>query len=128
VCAELGAHGGSARTVAEEDGVRVYAPWGSAGPYQLRAAPLEHAPDAFAATRQLAVALRTIATRYAAALGTTPWNAWLCTRPLAGSTGDDLHWHVEAYARVTVLASLELGAGLPVCVVDPESAAHALRG
>ena len=29
---------------------------------------------------------------------------------------------------MTVLASIELGAGLPICTVEPEAAARALRG
>jgi UDPglucose--hexose-1-phosphate uridylyltransferase len=127
VCAELAAFGGDARTVAEEHGVRVYAPWASATPYQLRAAPLEHGDDALRDGPTLAVALRAIATTYARTLGPVPWNAWLHTRPLTGGDGR-LHWHVEAFPRVTVLASLELGAGLPICPVGPEAAALAMRG
>jgi hypothetical protein len=34
---------------------------------------------------------------------------------------------VEAFPRMTVLASLELGAGLPICTIEPEAAARALR-
>jgi UDPglucose--hexose-1-phosphate uridylyltransferase len=128
VCAELGAASAPARTVVEEGGVRVYAPWASALPYQLRAAPLVHANDALRAGEQLARALDAIAKVYAATLGPASWNAIVHTRPLAGGAGDDLHWHVDAFPRLTLLASLELGAGLPVCVIDPEPAAHALRG
>jgi UDPglucose--hexose-1-phosphate uridylyltransferase len=127
VCAELGARDGAGRTVSQRDGVRVYAPWASATPYQLRAAPLAHAADALAAPRALAVALHEIATVYERALGEVPWNAWLHTRPLRGND-HGLHWHVEAVPRLTVLASMELGAGLPICPVDPDAAAHALRG
>jgi UDPglucose--hexose-1-phosphate uridylyltransferase len=126
VCAELAAFGTSARTVEERDGIRVYAPWASALPYQLRAAPLVHGSDALLARDELACALETIAGVYATALGSVPWNAWLQTRPL---DGDDpcLHWHVEAFPRITVLAALELGAGLPTCTIEPEAAARTLR-
>jgi UDPglucose--hexose-1-phosphate uridylyltransferase len=127
ICAELAARGGEARIVSEQDGVRVYAPWASATPYQLRAAPLAHGDDALGDGPRLAAALRAIAAIYTSALGTVPWNAWLHTRPLAGGDGT-LHWHVEALPRVTVLASLELGAGLPICSVDPEDAATVMRG
>jgi UDPglucose--hexose-1-phosphate uridylyltransferase len=84
VCAELAAFDAAGRTVEERDGIRVYAPWASAVPYQLRAAPLD-ADDA------------------------------------------RVHWHVEAFPRLTVLAALELGAGLPTCTIEPEAAAHRLR-
>ncbi len=127
VCAELTARTAGARIVSERAGVRVYAPWASATPYQLRAAPLAHASDALAAPQALAAALHEIAGIYRRALGEVPWNAWLHTRPLRG---DDhrLHWHVEAVPRLTVLASMELGAGLPICPVDPDAAARVLRG
>jgi UDPglucose--hexose-1-phosphate uridylyltransferase len=126
VCAELAARSAEARTVAERDGIRVYAPWASALPYQLRAAPLAHASDALTATQELATALEIIAQVYGRALGSASWNAWLTTRPMAADE-PRLHWHVEAFPRLTVLASLELGAGLPTCTIEPEAAAHALR-
>ena len=127
VCAELEARDGAGRTVSERAGVRLYTPWASAMPYQLRAAPLVHAGDALAAPGALAAALHEIAAVYERALGEVPWNAWLHTRPLRG---DDhgLHWHVEAVPRLTVLASMELGAGLPICPVEPDAAARMLRG
>jgi UDPglucose--hexose-1-phosphate uridylyltransferase len=126
VCAELAAFGAAVRTVEERDAMRVYAPWASALPYQLRAAPLVHASDGLIARDELASALETIAAVYTRALGTVSWNAWLQTRPL---DGDDprLHWYVEAFPRLTVLAALELGAGLPTCTIEPEAAARALR-
>jgi UDPglucose--hexose-1-phosphate uridylyltransferase len=127
VCAELAAREGGGRTVSEHAGVRVYTPWASATPYQLRAAPLVHASDALAAPQALAAALHEIAGVYGRALGEVPWNAWLHTRPLRGSD-HGLHWHVEAVPRLTVLASMELGAGLPICPVDPGAAARVLRG
>jgi UDPglucose--hexose-1-phosphate uridylyltransferase len=127
VCAELRARGAEGRIADERDGVRVYAPWASALPYQLRAAPLVHGSDALAAGGELAAALTTIARLYTRALGDVPWNAWLHTRPL-DHDARTLHWHVEAVPRLTLLASLELGAGLAVCTIEPEAAAHALRG
>jgi UDPglucose--hexose-1-phosphate uridylyltransferase len=127
VCAELAAEGAAGRVVDERDGVRTYAPWASAAPYQLRAAPISHRADALAEPAALASALHGIAAAYAAALGPVPWNAWLHTSPLRG--GDHgLHWHLEALPRLTVLASMELGAGLPICPVDPDAAAQRLRG
>jgi UDPglucose--hexose-1-phosphate uridylyltransferase len=127
VCDELHADGAGARTVLEQGGVRVYAPWASAAPYQLRAAPLAHRADGLAEPAALAAALHGIAAVYARALGDAPWNAWLHSSPLRG--GDHgLHWHLEALPRLTVLASMELGAGLPICPVDPGAAAQTLRG
>ena len=38
------------------------------------------------------------------------------------------HWHLELLPRLSVFATLELGAGLYVNTVAPEEAARALRG
>jgi UDPglucose--hexose-1-phosphate uridylyltransferase len=88
-------------------------------PFELLIAPKEHpsAPagegfgDALWLLRDAVRRLRTLE-------GPAPWNAWL-------HLGE--HWHVEVVPRLTVFAGLELGAGIYVNVVAPESAAAALR-
>jgi UDPglucose--hexose-1-phosphate uridylyltransferase len=60
--------------------------------------------------------LRECIQRLRAAEGPVPWNAWL---------HDD---HIEVVPRLTVLAGLELGAGIYVNTVAPEDAAETLRG
>ena len=48
-----------------------------------------------------------------------PLNAWL---------HDGGHWHLEVVPRLTILAGLELGAGIYVInALAPEDAARALR-
>ena len=47
-----------------------------------------------------------------------PLNAWLH----AGG-----HWHIEVVPRLTVLAGIELGAGIYVNTLPPDDAALALR-
>ena len=51
--------------------------------------------------------------------GNVPWNAWL------HNSG---HWHLEVVPRLSVLAGVELGAGIYVNTVAPEDAAAALIG
>jgi galactose-1-phosphate uridylyltransferase len=55
-------------------------------------------------------------TRLRTVEGAVPWNAWL--------HGD----HIELVPRLTILAGVELGAGIYVNTVAPEDAAAALRG
>ena len=50
--------------------------------------------------------------------GGVPWNAWLHH----GSA-----WHIELLPRLSVLAGLELGAGIYVNSLPPEQAAENLR-
>jgi UDPglucose--hexose-1-phosphate uridylyltransferase len=88
-------------------------------PYELLIAPQAHAAApgeedlgfALALLRRAVVALRDQE-------GPVPLNAWLHT---------GAHWHFEIVPRLTVLAGLELGAGLYVNWLPPEEAATRLR-
>lgn len=109
------------RVVEERDGLLLLCPYASRGPYECLVAPLEHERDGFgspllgAALDLAADALR----RLAAAEGPRPANLWL-------HEGD--HWHLELLPRLTVFASVELGAGHYVNTLAPERAAETLRG
>jgi UDPglucose--hexose-1-phosphate uridylyltransferase len=60
--------------------------------------------------------LRELVARLRALEGPLPWNAWLHEQ------------HLELVPRLSVLAGVELGAGIYVNTVAPEDAAAALRG
>jgi UDPglucose--hexose-1-phosphate uridylyltransferase len=90
-------------------------------PYELLIVPVEHEEDGFASERlgdALALAAEGLR-RVRAVEGLRPANLWLH----AGG-----HWHIEVLPRLTVLAGLELGAGVYLNPVAPEEAAEALRG
>ena len=96
--------------VAEQDGVRAVAHRYGRLPYELLVGTVD--------AGRLAPALRLLrdcVQRLRAVEGAVPWNAWL---------HED---HLELVPRVTVLAGLELGAGIWVNTVAPEEAAEALR-
>lgn len=106
--------------IAEESGTVLVSHAAARMPYELLIAPREVEADAFA-SRRLAVALRLLAggvRRLRMLEGPLAWNAWLHTGP---------HWHVHALPRLTVLAGIELGAGIYVNTLAPEAAADALR-
>lgn len=106
--------------IAERDGIVVMAHPAGRLPYELLIAPREHEPDGFGAGLGGALALLADAIRrlHATQRGPVPLNAWL-------HTGG--HWHVELVPRLTVMAGLELGAGIYVNAVAPEDAAAHLR-
>jgi UDPglucose--hexose-1-phosphate uridylyltransferase len=83
-------------------------------PYETLIAPGPHATlaDALRLLRDLVARLRE-------AEGPVPWNAWL-------HRGE--RWHIELVPRLSVLAGIELGAGIYVNSVPPEQAAENLRG
>jgi UDPglucose--hexose-1-phosphate uridylyltransferase len=109
------------RVVEDRDGLVLLCPYASRSPFECLIAPAEHEADPFASTL-LAGALELAAEalrRLTASGGQRPVNLWLHG---AG------HWHLELLPRLTVLASLELGAGHYINTLAPERAAELLRG
>jgi UDPglucose--hexose-1-phosphate uridylyltransferase len=108
------------RVVEERGGLVLLCPYASRSAYECLIAPVEHEEHAFPspllgpALELGAEALR----RLAAAEGQRPMNLWLHE---AG------HWHLELLPRLSVIASLELGAGYYINTLAPEQAAETLR-
>jgi UDPglucose--hexose-1-phosphate uridylyltransferase len=108
------------RVVAERDGVVLLCPWAGRMPYEFLIAPVEHEVDGFESAR-LAAALALAAEglrRLRMVEGPRPANLWLHS---------GTHWHLELLPRLTILAGLELGAGVYLNPLAPEQAAQALR-
>jgi UDPglucose--hexose-1-phosphate uridylyltransferase len=106
--------------VLERDGLVVLCPYASRVPYELVIAPAEPEGNAFRSDR-LGTALALLGEavrRIHAVSGVVPLNAWL---------HDTAHWHLEVLPRTTVLAGIELGAGVYLNALPPEQAARALR-
>jgi UDPglucose--hexose-1-phosphate uridylyltransferase len=110
----------SAYIVAEREGVVCLAHPAGRLPYELLIAPREHGGSGFQRP-SLATALGLLADairRLHAVEGPLPLNAWL---------HDNGHWHLEVVPRLSILAGVELGAGIYVNALPPEAAATALR-
>ena len=111
----------SGDSVEERGGLLLVAPPAPRVPYELRIVPLERESDPWSSNRLggalslLADAVRRLHTICG---GPIPLNAWL-------HHGD--WWHLELVPRLTVLAGIELGAGIYVVTVRPEEAARELR-
>ena len=107
--------------VLERDDLAVTCPWASRVPYEMVIAPLE--PDAQAlASPRLPAAVRLLAEvirRLHELEGPVPLNAWL--------EHDEHDWRLVLFPRITVLAGLELGAGIFVNTLAPDEAAQRLR-
>jgi UDPglucose--hexose-1-phosphate uridylyltransferase len=123
VCAHLAdeiADGG--RVVEARDGLIALARWAGRVPYELLVAPVEHPRGSAFGSPLLPAALSVLAGSvrrlHAAEGGPVPLNAWL---------HDGAHWHLELFPRLSVLAGLELGAGIYVQTLDPDEAAERLR-
>jgi UDPglucose--hexose-1-phosphate uridylyltransferase len=109
-----------AESVFEQDGVVVACPWASRVPYETVIAPTEPEAEPLESKR-LALALKLLAEivrRLQRLEGHVPLNAWLEQSP------DD--WRLVLFPRLTILAGLELGAGIHVNTLPPEEAAARL--
>jgi UDPglucose--hexose-1-phosphate uridylyltransferase len=108
------------RVVDERNGLILLCPYAGRAPYECLVAPLDHEADPFTSDR-LGVGLEHAAQalrRIHALEGPRPANLWL---------HESGHWHLEFLPRLTVFASVELGAGIYVNTLAPEAAARALR-
>jgi UDPglucose--hexose-1-phosphate uridylyltransferase len=109
------------RVVSADRGLVAFCPYAARVPYETWVAPAEPEGDAFASAL-LAPALQLLAElvrRLGRVLGQRPpLNAWLHDGP---------HWHLELLPRLTILAGVELGAGIYVNAIPPEAAARRLR-
>jgi UDPglucose--hexose-1-phosphate uridylyltransferase len=107
--------------VAARDGLVLLAAPAGRLPYELLLAPTEHTGEGAFESELLPHALGLLGEairRLHAVEGAVPLNAWV---------HDGAHWHLEIVPRLSVLASIELGAGIYVNTVPPERAAVALR-
>jgi len=95
--------------IVEQDGLRAVAHRAGRLPYETLIGG-----DPFELDAALRL-LREVVRRLRAIEGAVPWNAWLHDR------------HLELVPRLSVLAGVELGAGIYVNTVAPEDAAAALR-
>jgi UDPglucose--hexose-1-phosphate uridylyltransferase len=113
------------RVVARRAGIVAFTPYAARFGHELRLAPEEPAPDAFADPEALAAALELAVQALDASLGAVPFNLVLHSRPAGVHT--PFRWHLEVLPRLGVQAMIELGAGILVCHVDPDASAEAYR-
>ena len=102
--------------------VIAFCPPAGRAPYEVLVAN-QHTRDAGGLDSEhledMLLVLRNVVRRLRAVEGPVPWNAWL-------HLGSDVH--LELVPRLTVLAGVELGAGIYINSLPPEDAAAALRG
>jgi UDPglucose--hexose-1-phosphate uridylyltransferase len=117
-CAVVGA-AGSGLALEEDSGAVAYVHPAGRLPYELVIVGPHHDLDLGAALRLL----RRCIAALRAVEGPVAWNAWLHE----AWQGHGIHPHLEVLPRLSVLAGVELGAGIYVNTVAPEDAAAALR-
>jgi UDPglucose--hexose-1-phosphate uridylyltransferase len=118
------------RTVADEPGVMVVAPWWSGVPFELLVIPTHHeghlreaAPADLAAVGR---AVRDALASLRGLMGDVPYNIVVHTLPHHAS--DPFHWHLHVIPRVHSVGGFEQGTGVPINIVAPEGASRLLVG
>jgi UDPglucose--hexose-1-phosphate uridylyltransferase len=113
------------RIVAIDDDAVLMAPYGSRLPYQLMLAPRRLRERFEDEGPTGAALLHEGLQRLARVLGASPpLNLWVRTAPRGA---DRFCWRIDVVPRLTHMAGLELGTGVHLNVVAPETAAAALR-
>jgi len=129
--------GAGARLVEVHERFLAYCPFAARHPYEVVIQPRAHHHDfgqvSDADARGLAGVLRRTLQRLRRALGAPDYNLALHTAPSAhsGHTLQDVerawHWHLEIVPRVQSYGGFEVGFGVYINPVAPESAAERLR-
>jgi UDPglucose--hexose-1-phosphate uridylyltransferase len=108
-------------TIEEQHGLVLWSPRLARVPYEIAIGPVEPEPDGLR-SNLLAGALRLLADvvrRVRTTEGPFPFNAWLHNH--------ERGWRIVLFPRLTVLAALEVGAGVYVNTLAPEEAAERLK-
>lgn len=119
------------RVVMERDGFIVIEPFASRSPFETWILPLAHRSTFGEATSEeiagFARVLNRVLSRLATGLQDPAYNMVVQTAPVHEEGEDYYHWHVKIFPRVTTPAGFELGTGVYINTVLPESAARYLR-
>ncbi len=117
------------RLVFRNDDVVVFCPYWSGTPYEMLIVPRSHeahvngtSPEQLEA---VGMAVQTALLSLRDAVGDVAYNIVFHTAPFRSAS--DFHWHVHVLPKITTPAGFELGTGVPINVVAPETAANELR-
>ncbi len=118
------------RLVWEDDTLLAFAPWASHYPYELLVMPLHHSPSFSEASELDLDRLADVMPRLLGAIlkvePRASYNYFLHSAPVPGDPVD-FHWHWHLAPRLIRPDGFELGSGLSVNPVAPESAAEQVR-
>ncbi len=118
------------RIVTRENGFTVFAPFASEFPYEVWIVPDRHAPTFAEATDAETDGLASVLPRLLRALDAArsrPSYNWFVHGDAAPAGETRFHWHLEVAPRLVRPDGYELGSGVAVNPVPPESAAAELR-
>lgn len=110
----------------------VVAPYASKSAFEMRIFPIKHQPRfeemSPVERKQLANALRVALGKLYQGLGNPDYNFFIHTSPVKHSGNfRHYHWHVEILPKTSIWAGFEIGTGIEISTLTPESAAAFLK-
>lgn len=120
------------RVVYENDRFVVVMPYASKSAFEMRVYPKRHGAHFERITDNdrmlLANALRMVLAKLSIGLNRPDFNFFLHTAPTGDSSQfDHYHWHFEIIPKTAIWAGFEIGTGIEISTIAPETAAEFLR-
>jgi len=119
------------RIIFENSSMVVFAPFVSRSAFEMRIFPKEHSPHFETMSdreeRSLAEALKTALHALNKGLKNPAYNYFIHTAPTRDHSHGYYHWHLEIVPKTQVWAGFEIGTGIEISTIGPESAAKFLR-
>jgi UDPglucose--hexose-1-phosphate uridylyltransferase len=119
------------RVVAETENFIVFEPFASRSPFETVVIPKNHAStfDSIPPERckELAYVMRMTLVKLFRSLNNPDYNFVIFSSPCHERSLEYYHWYIMILPRVTAVAGFELGSGIYINTVIPESAARFLR-
>ncbi len=118
------------RVITSDDNAVVIAPYWSASPFEMLVVPRQHGPHLhlsdpdtlFGTGTAILQALGTLREH----VGSVAYNVVFHSAPYR--TFGSFHWHAHIYPKLTTQAGFELGTGVPINIVSPETVTDVLSG
>lgn len=119
------------RIIFENKEFVVLAPFVPRVAFEIRIYPKDHLPYFERITNSqreyLAEAFKEALYRLYKALNSPPYNFFLHAAPCDGKNYDCYHWHWEILPKTQIFAGFELGTGIEISTIEPESVAEFLK-
>ena len=116
------------RVIYKDDNVVVVCPYWSSVPFEMLVLPREHGPHLHTADDQVVdavgQALRHSLKALVGTIGDVAYNLVFHSAPYR--MGEPFHWHVHVVPKATTRAGFEMGTGVAINIVPPETAAQDL--
>lgn len=119
------------RVIYENSDFIVVAPFASKSAFEIRLFPKKHSPHfeeiGVKDRMLLADSLRISLAKLYKGLKDPDYNMFLHTAPINNSDSGHYHWHIEILPKTAIWAGFEIGTGIEISTIAPETAAEFLR-